>query len=219
MIERRMDTYIAYEFSKQYGYKNYLLENNFNNIKANTISITKLISEIVSDMMKQIQIGNRMLNHYMNKYGYIPFWVLIRIMSFGEISKFFGLMKQKDQNAIAKNFNVKEKTLKSYLGNLAIVRNLCAHDEKLYDIRLRKNIANTKYHQLLNISNKGYKDLFSIVIILKMLLEEKDFTKFYDILINDLEELKQNIKSIKFSNILNKMGFPENYKDLLTILK
>lgn len=70
--------------------------------------------------------------------------------------------------------------MKSYLGNLAIVRNLCAHDEKLYDIRLRKSIANTKYHPLLNISNNGYKDLFSIVIMLKMLLEEKGFIKFYD---------------------------------------
>lgn len=214
-IERRMDTYIAYEFSKQYGYKNYLLECNFNNTKSNTINITKLISEIVNNMMKQIQIGNRMLNHYMNKYGYVPLWVLIRIMTFGEISKFFGLMKQKDQNAIAKNFNVKEKILKSYLGNLAIVRNLCAHDEKLYDIRLRKNIANTKYHNSLNISDIGYKDLFSIVIILKMLLEEKDFLKFYNILIDDLDELKQNVKSISFINILDKMGFPENYKDLL----
>lgn len=30
-------------------------------------------------------------------------------MTFGEISKFYDLMKQKDQNAIAKNFNIKEK--------------------------------------------------------------------------------------------------------------
>lgn len=215
IIERRMDTYIAYEFSKQYGYKNYLLEDNFNNTNANIENITKLISEVISDMEKQIQIGNRMLNHYMNQYGYVPFWVLIRIMTFGEISKFFGLMKQKDQNAISKNFNVKEKILKSYLGNLAIVRNLCAHDEKLYDIRLRKSIASTQYHELLNLSNTGYKDLFSTIIILKSLLEEKDFTKFYNILINDLEELKENVKSISFDKVLYKMGFPKNYKDLL----
>lgn len=30
-IERRIDTYIAYEFSRQYGEQNYLIWNNFNN--------------------------------------------------------------------------------------------------------------------------------------------------------------------------------------------
>lgn len=128
-------------------------------------------------------------------------------------------MKQKDQNAIAKNFNIIEKRLKSYLGNLAIIRNLCAHDEKLYDIKLRKGIANTKYHQLLDISSNGYKDLFSIVIILKTLLENREFAKFYNILINDLEELKHNIKSVEFIEILDKMGFPQNYKKLLNMKK
>jgi len=29
LIERRIDTYIAYEFSKKYGHKNYLVHNNF----------------------------------------------------------------------------------------------------------------------------------------------------------------------------------------------
>lgn len=32
-IERKINTYIAYEFSKSYGHKNYLLEDNFDNTK------------------------------------------------------------------------------------------------------------------------------------------------------------------------------------------
>ena len=67
--------------------------------------------------------------------------------------------------------------------------------------------------------SNGYKDLFSIIIILKVLLKEVEFKKFYSILINDLEELKENIKSIDFIQILNKMGFPPNYKKLLNMLK
>lgn len=162
-----------------------------------------------------------MLNHYIKKYGYIPLWVLIRIMTLGEVSKFYGFMKQKDQNAVAKKFGVKEKTLKTYLHNIAIVRNICAHDEKLYDLKLNNAIIKNKVHLYFNLElqdgkySNGYKDLFSIIIILKILLKETEFKKFYAILINDLEELKENIKSINFIQILNKMGFPLDYKKLL----
>lgn len=216
-IERRIDTYIAYEFSKKYGHYNYLISDNFENTKSNAMNITNLISTINNNMIKQMKNKNKMLNHYMNKYGYVPFWVLIRIMTFGEISKFYSLMKQKDQNAIAKNFNIRENILKSYLENLAIIRNLCAHDEKIYDIRLRKCIGTTEYYKIMGIENTGKKDLFSVIIILKTLLEEKEFKDFYSILIDNIEKLEKNIKSIQFSEILNKMGFPDKYKEMLNI--
>ena len=81
------------------------------------------------------------------------------------------------------------------------------------DERAKEILTENTYYYLIN----GYKDLFSIIIILKILLKESEFKKFYTILINDLEELKENIKSIEFSQILNKMGFPERYKELLNM--
>ena len=223
IIERRLDTYIAYEFSKTYGNKEYLIESNFDNNKNNNYKITNLITDIRTNTAEQIKIGNKMLNHHMKKYGYIPLWVLIRIMTLGEVSKFYELMKQKDQNAVAKKFGVREKTLKTYLHNIAIVRNICVHDEKLYDLKLNNAIIKNNIHFNYNLDlqdgkySNGYKDLFSIIIILKVLLKEIEFKKFYTILINDLEELKENIKSIDFIQILNKMGFPQNYKKLLNM--
>ena len=223
IIERRLDTYVAYEFSKTYRNKEYLTESNFDNNKNNNYKVTNLITDIRTNTAEQIKIGNKMLNHYMKKYGYIPLWVLIRIMTLGETSKFYELMKQKDQNAVAKKFGVREKTLKTYLHNIAIVRNICAHDEKLYDLKLNNAIIKNNIHFNYNLDlqdgkySNGYKDLFSIIIILKVLLKEAEFKKFYSILINDLEELKENIKSIDFIQILNKMGFPQNYKKLLNM--
>lgn len=223
IIERRLDTYIAYEFSKAYGNKEYLTESNFDNNKRNGYKITNLIADIRTNMTEQIKIGNKMLNHYIKKHGFIPLWVLIRIMTLGEVSKFYELMKQKEQNAIAKKFGVREKTLKTYLHNIAIVRNICAHDEKLYDLKLNNAIIKNNIHFNYNLDLKdgeysnGYKDLFSIIIILKVLLKDAEFKKFYNILINDLKELKENIKSIELLQILNKMGFPKDYKKLLNM--
>lgn len=221
IIERRLDTYISYEFSKIYGNKEYLIENNFDNNKKNNYKIVSLIADIKNNTTKQIKIGNKMLNHYIKNYGYIPLWVLIRIMTLGEVSKFYEVMKQKDQNAVAKKFGVREKTLKTYLHNIAIVRNICAHDEKLYDLRLNNAIIKNKIHSYFNLdlqdkkSSNGYKDLFSITIILKVLLKEIEFKNFYTVLLNNLEDLKKDIKSIEYNKILNKMGFPKNYEKLL----
>ena len=207
--------------ARRYGNKEYLTESNFDNNKNNNYKITTLITDIKNNTAKQIKIGNKMLNHYTKKYGYIPLWVLIRIMTLGEVSKFYELMKQKDQNAVAKKFDVKEKTLKTYLHNMAIVRNICAHDEKLYDLKLNNAIVKNNIHFSFNLNledgkySNGYKDLFSIIIILKVLLKEIEFKKFYTILINNLEELEENIKSINFIQILDKMGFPADYKKLL----
>lgn len=153
--------------------------------------------------------------------GYVPLWVLIRILTFGQVSKFYALMKQADQNNIAQNFLVREKNLKIYINNLAIIRNICAHDEKLFDIRLKKSISMTNIHVKYNLSLKnvnycnGFKDLFSIVIIFKELLEEDEFKDFYKVVIEFIERLEKNIHSIKFENVLNKMGFPVIYKELL----
>ena len=178
LLERKLDTYIAYEFSKKYGHKDYLMEKNFDNTKKNNMKIPKLIHDINTNMMEQLNNGNKMLKHYINQYGYVPLWVLIKILTFGQVSKFYALMKQTDQNIIAKNFLVREKNLKIYINNLAIIRNICAHDEKLFDIRLKKSISMTDTHIKYNLSLKnvkycnGFKDLFSIVIIFKELFSK-----------------------------------------------
>ena len=221
LVERKIDTYIAYEFSKNYGHKNYLIPENFNNSNKNRDLILKFINDINLEISHQYKNSNKMIIHYLDTYKYIPLWVLIRILSFGKVSKFYSFMKQKEQNNISRKFNIQSETLKIYLINLGNVRNICAHDEKLFDIRLKKSISMTDTHIKYNLSLKnvkycnGFKDLFSIVIIFKELLEEDEFEDFYKGVIEFIERLEKNIHSIKFENILNKMGFPINYKELL----
>lgn len=222
LLERKLDAYIAYEFSKKYGYKDYLNEKNFNNTQKNNIRIAKLIHDINTNMMRQLNNGNRMLNHYINQYGYVPLWVLIIIVTFGQVSKFYSLMKQTDPNNIAKNFLVREKNLKTYINNLAIIRNICAHDEKLFDVRLKRSISRTNIHVKYNLSLSnasycnGFKDLFSIVIIFKELLKKEEFEDFYNEIVKLIGNLEKDIHSIDFEGVLDKMGFPLNYKKLFS---
>lgn len=63
----------------------------------------------------------------------------------------------------------------------------------------------------------GVQDLFSVVLILKDMLEKEDFDYFYKSLIKNIQRLKKQINTINFTKILNKMGFPKNYKILLNL--
>ncbi|MBQ8043300.1 MAG: Abi family protein [Clostridia bacterium] len=223
LIECKINTYIAYEFSKNYGHKNYLIPNNFNNINKNKKLIIKFINDINLEISHQYKNSNKMIVHYLDKYKYIPLWVLIRVLSFGKVSKFYSFMKQKEQNVISRKFAIHSETLKVYLINLCDVRNICAHSEKLYDITLTKRISITDYHRKLgltkNDTNTQYatRDLFSIVIILKILLEKPQFDDFYNQLITSIDSLKSQLSSINIGKVLYKMGFPKNYKNLLSL--
>lgn len=220
LIERKIDTYIAYEFSKNYGHKNYLILENFNNISKNKELIDKFLNDINLEISHQYKNSNKMIRHYLDTYKYIPLWVLIRILSFGKVSKFYSFMKQKEQNNISRKFNIKSETLKTYLMNLGNIRNICAHDEKLYDVILKQRINTTSYHIKLNLIKNDDKtvyatrDLFSIVITLKVLLEKEQFNEFYNRIIETIKELESNLLSLKIDKVLYRMGFPKNYKNL-----
>ncbi len=221
LIENEINTYIAYEFSKIYGHKDYLILKNFNNSNSKIPLIEKFINDINLEIEYQYKNSNKMIVHYLSEYNYVPLWVLVRILSFGKISKFYTFMKPKEQNAISKKYNLRINEFRVILHNLTLIRNICAHDEKLYDVKLQSRISSTKYHKMLNIENKkgNYKlatrDLFSIAIILKLLLEKEDFNNFYTKIIKNIDILEKEITTISINKVLYRMGFPNNYKDLL----
>lgn len=223
LIENEVDTYIAYEFSRTYGHKDYLVVTNFDDSISKKFLIKKFIKDIDLETQYQYKNSNEMITHYLDNYNYIPLWVLVRVLSFGKISKFYSLMKSKEQNAISRKYNLRINEFKIMLHNLTLIRNICAHDEKLYDIKIKNRIPSNIYHEKLKINNKNgnyqyaTRDLFSIIIILKILLEKEQFSKFYNEIINSIEQLKKELSTISIDKVIYKMGFPKNYKKLLKL--
>ena len=158
-----------------------------------------------------------------NKYGYIPLWILVKVLSFGIISELFQVLKPEDQKEIAGVFGVEVDTLIVYLPILANYRNLCAHEDILYENRTQKAIDDTVYHRLLKIEKeeneyvKGKYDLFALIIIIKQLLKQDEFKNMSLELDNIIETLNYNLNTIKIDDVLNRMGFPLNWKDLSKI--
>ena len=110
-----------------------------------------------------------------------------------------------------------------YLPILANYRNLCAHEDILYETRTQKVIDDTIYHQLLHIPKtfdeyaKGKNDVFALIIIMKQMLRYEDFKNMTIEIDNVIETLNYNLKTISIEKVLDRTGFPLNWKELANI--
>ena len=60
-------------------------------------------------------------------------------------------------------------------------------------------------------------DLYSLVIMFKYMLSEDDFRLLIYELGYEIDILNGKLASIKINKILNKIGFPENWREILEL--
>ena len=113
--------------------------------------------------------------------------------------------------------------MENFLPLLANYRNLCAHEDIVYEHRTERVIANTEYHEELGIPKMddeyiyGKDDIFAAIIVLKYMLKPDDFRLMMREIEYEIEKLDGRIDSIPIDKVLDRMGFPENYMDLVEL--
>ena len=224
IVENNIKSILSYQLSKKYGYKesDYLKTKTFDN-KPNKL---RQIEDLINKMKRQVRINgfqHSATRHYMYNYGYVPLWILVKVLSFGIVSEMYSILKIEDRIEIAKIFNVSAEDLSIYLPLLSNYRNLCAHEDILYENKTQRMINDTDYHQMLEINQVdseyvlGKNDIFSLIIILKRVLREDDFKNMMSELENKLNTLAYNLKTINISVIRDILGFPNNWLDLVNL--
>ena len=224
IVENNMKSIISYQLSKKYGYreKDYLNAKNF----TNDPDKSRRVKDLINKMKRQIRVNGQQHTatmHYITNYGYIPLWVLVKLLSFGVISDLFTVLKPEDKVGIADIYDVEVSQLEDFLPILANYRNLCAHEDILYDHRTDKSIDNNIYHEKLGILQMddeyiyGKNDIFAVVIILKYLLTAAEFRLMMREIDYEIGKLSGVIKSIPLAKILDRIGFPENYMELINM--
>ncbi len=224
IVENNLKSILAYIMSKNHGFKenNYLNPHNF----VKDSKKTKQINDLIKKMKRQISVNGKQHSataHYLINYGYIPLWVVVKVLSFGIVGELYTILQYQDQKEIADCFNIDIYSMVEYLPILANYRNLCAHEDICYNNKTQKLIEDTKYHKLLYIPKAngeyiyGKNDLFALVIILKCILKEDDFTLFINEITYELDRLSGKIEVIKIEKVLHEMGFPSNYKEIVRL--
>lgn len=226
IVENNAKSIFSYQLSKKYGYKenDYLKPGNFDMSPEKS----RQVNDLIKKMKRQIRINGYQHSatmHYLNNYGYIPLWVLVKVLSFGIISEFYSILKQEDKISIARIYNIDVDDLTNYLSILANYRNVCAHEDILYENKTQRSINNTVYHILLDIPKedgeyvKGKNDLFALIIILRQILSDDDVKNLILELKRIINNLSFNLHSISIEKVLDRMGFPNNWEEISGIEK
>ncbi len=221
IIENNLKSIISYHLSKAYGIRenDYLNPANFNKDPERK----RQVNDLLSKMKRQIRANadsHTATSHYRNKYGYIPLWIAVKVLSFGIVSELFIILKPRDQQEIADFFKTDAEDLITYLPILSNYRNLCAHEEILFDHRVQRMIENTRFHEKLDIPKLngeyiyGKNDLFALIVILKQLLRADDFREMIKEIEYEVNLLDSRLSSISIGKVMDKMGFPTNYLEI-----
>ena len=224
IVENNIKSIISYQLSLKYGYreKDYLVPKNFTSNKDKS----KQVADILKKMKRQINLNatqHSATMHYVNNYGYIPLWVLVKVLSFGIVGELYSILKKEDQMGISEIYKLDIDTLGNYLTILSNYRNLCAHEDILFLNKTQRQIDDNVYHKLLNIPIMddeyiyGKNDVYALVIILKKMLSFEEFSNLMEEIKHDLDNLELNLNCIKIDKVLDSMGFPKNYYELKNI--
>lgn len=224
IVENNLKSIISYRLSKKYGIreKDYLKPSNF----SQDVKKVRQVNDVLNKIKRQIKLNGRQHSatlHYLSNYGYVPLWILVKLLSFGMINELYSILKPEDKLSIAEYYNLDVETLGIYIGLLSNYRNLCAHEDIVYDHRTQKEIPDTRYHRLLEIPTMndeyeyGKNDIFAIVIMLKHVLNESDFIDFVNEVSYELNLLDGRVEVIPQSKILDRMGFPPNWENIADI--
>lgn len=224
IIENNLKSIISYQLSKKYGFreKDYLRPENFTKVPDKQ----RQLNDTLKKMKRQIRVNGSQhsaTSHYLKNYGYIPLWVVVKVLSFGIVGELYTVMKREDQEEIANIYDLSIDNLLTYLPILSNYRNLCAHEDILYDHRTQKIIGDTKYHDGLDIPTTdgeyiyGKDDLFALIIILKQLLRPEEFRLLINELSYEIDILCGKLKVINIGKVLDTMGFPRNFREILDL--
>ncbi|MCR1995699.1 Abi family protein [Bifidobacterium animalis] len=209
-LEIKFRTSFAYYMSQMHGAVAYRDGRLFNSKKAFERSQVKI------DHAIDVSVRGRVpcVTHNMEKYGQLPVWALVEVLSFGTVSKMYGnLFDSKLRDAVAADFQTTATLLKSWMEHLVYIRNLCAHYDRLYNrIVTKRPQFLEEDKQLFDRLHLQRGRLFDTFIVLKHLYEHFDPT-MWDVRMKELHRLIAMYPEVS----LAPLGFPDDWLDVLFI--
>lgn len=209
--ETTFRTALAYSFSKAFREPDAYLDKKHYCAQSQYHVPGKYHADI-NDLLRKLEDAHNdtehpLIAHYIDNYGSVPLWVLVNVLTFGNISHMYALCQNGVKNAVAKNISkvqggvrVRMEDLRKKVSTLVDFRNVCAHDDRLYCARKGKS------------HDKRYADMIDALILLA---PASDVTKLQmqsaDI-INEMRFMRDTQNTI-----LNEMGMTVSNEMLIPL--
>lgn len=218
-FESFMKTAIAYYFHQSFPEKNsYLAFENYTSDTTKTKDILLTIATLSNKISKQ---KNNAVTYYIEKYQHCPLWVLSNYLTFGNISKLYKVCNATVRLNVAKEaskhyynnykgkVHISPEMLDECLGMAVMLRNVCAHDERLYNYRCKfKERALVKTLSYPKLKNKS---VFSAVVILKLFIPKNDYRRFMRKLEKCVNKYNGSFNAVNIKEIKDIMGYDASW--------
>lgn len=207
-VEVAIRTRFAYSLGHAYG-AHALLNANVFHANQGRWNYSQSCSQLQKDAMESKEI---FMVHLSSKYieSLPPVWAAVEIMTLGQLSKWYANLRQSaDRNRIANAFDFDEINLVSFLHHLAIVRNYCAHHNRLWNrdfgftFKLPRKRPSTVVG---SINSQKPKKIYNTLAVLACLLD----------VICPGHHWKQRLKDLleKYPVPESDIGFPDGWREL-----
>lgn len=211
-IEVKARTQFAYYLSHYVGPLSYLDASNFWNERSHAKSMCNFERE--RDRARNQNVPY--VVHNMDRYGNLPVWAAVEVMSFGTLSQLYGNLRHNAgsaadhpgvYDAVADAFGMRAIYLKSWLHHLTTVRNIAGHHDRFYNrvmaIRPRLLTRDARYQ-----CDKGFPTL----LVIKNIYELSWPDRWAD-LGGELTDIIGSHPGVE----LRPMGFPGDWERVLDI--
>ncbi|WP_036489636.1 Abi family protein [Myxosarcina sp. GI1] len=195
----------AYYLCEKHGAHAHLNSNLFSNYKKHQNAIASLKKSVSKS-------HESFILHLTNTYEETlpPLWALVEIMTFGQLSYWFEMLKfRSDRNVVAREYDMDEKNFGSILHHLTVVRNKCAHHNRLWncEFTIIPKLPNKRPAIVVKSLNPNQRrKIYNTLVILIYLLY----------LINPSNNWKNEFLALtnKHRIDLSQMGFPSDFESL-----
>lgn len=135
-------------------------------------------------------------------------WIFINSLTFGETVKIYECMSKKRKREVAKYYNLDYNEFELLIKSLRLIRNLCAHNNKIIDIKYKSlpKIKDDWRNYLTNLKESDSCHLALVILIIKYFID----------IINPLykySEIFKTVKSIIDGSDLNAINLGFKNKD------
>lgn len=216
-VESTIKSFIYQVFYKHHGDNTPLKLSNFNsNSVDNPINLNFINRKILENIALKTDIA-----YYSTKYGIIPLWSIINILNFEELFKFYLIMKENEKEEVANkvHYNLNKKEFKKYFNILVETKKICFQNNPMYDFISLHKLSFIDTYSNFNYIPESKSNVFTIVIILKILLSNENFKEMFREILSQLDYLSHSLKNLKHERIYEKicegfMGIPVNFETL-----
>lgn len=138
-IEVSIKTQIGHTLSGKYGSMGYLNFASWSNRETNDrkkiASIEKQFKNTLHNAVKRVKRSE--FEHYDILGDFPTVWVMVDIISFGDVIKLLDCMSTANLKEIAGHYNCTKNELVTWMNLIKLVRNICAHNKNGIDLQIK----------------------------------------------------------------------------------